>query len=121
MYGGGSDAVGPNCAFSNSDDVPCGMADGGGPCAPRTNPTTIAENMSCHDGVFDQATARSKHPGGVHMAMCDGSVQFITDDIELQGCYDSANSCCTAWDWMITSGDGGRGGGYNGVTVNPCR
>ncbi len=28
-------------------------------------------------------TARSRHPGGIHAAMCDGSAQFITDDIDL--------------------------------------
>ena len=49
---------------------------------------------------------RSKHPGGVHVAMADASVQFINDDIETSGCY---GPCCSAWDLMITSGDdGGR-------------
>jgi prepilin-type N-terminal cleavage/methylation domain-containing protein/prepilin-type processing-associated H-X9-DG protein len=119
-YGGGGDAIGPNCAFSNSDDVMTDISDAAGICVPRTHPLGIAENMSAHNGGFDQATTRSKHPGGVHVAMCDGSVQFITDDIELTGCYDTTNSCCTPWDWMIASGDGGRGGNYNGVTTNPC-
>ena len=49
--------------------------------------------------LFDQATMRSKHEGGVFVAMCDGSVNFITDDIETSGCY---GACCTVWDWMIT-------------------
>jgi prepilin-type processing-associated H-X9-DG protein len=27
--------------------------------------------------------ARSKHPGGVNVAMCDGSARFVSDDINL--------------------------------------
>ena len=27
--------------------------------------------------------SRSRHPSGVHTAMCDGSVRFISDNIEL--------------------------------------
>lgn len=35
---------------------------------------------SCGWGVFG---ARSNHPGGVHVAMCDGSVQFVSESIDL--------------------------------------
>lgn len=124
-YGGGSDDVGPNCTYSNGDDVMTDVGDTSGVCGAPNNPLAIAEKMSAGGTAaptasFDQATARSKHPGGVHVAMSDGSVQFITDDIEAQACYDAANSCCTAWDWMIASGDGGRGGGLNGV-ANGCK
>ena len=31
----------------------------------------------------DHQAARSKHPGGVNAALCDGSVQFYTDDIDI--------------------------------------
>lgn len=40
------------------------------PCLPAAGP------------LFNNA-ARSRHPGGVNVAMCDASVQFITDDVDL--------------------------------------
>jgi hypothetical protein len=39
----------------------------------------------------------------VHLALCDGSVQFISDDIETSGSY---GPCCTPWDHLISSTDG---------------
>jgi prepilin-type processing-associated H-X9-DG protein len=51
------------CKTSNLDNLPCT-----GPHT-TTMPITIA--------------ARSRHPGGVHAAMCDGSVQFFSDNIAL--------------------------------------
>jgi prepilin-type N-terminal cleavage/methylation domain-containing protein/prepilin-type processing-associated H-X9-DG protein len=43
-------------------------------------------NLPCTDaGVLTSqaAASRSDHPGGVQVTMCDGSVQFISDDIGL--------------------------------------
>lgn len=39
----------------------------------------------CHNGHRDHAltAARSLHPGGVHTALCDGSVRFAASDIGL--------------------------------------
>ena len=35
-------------------------------------------------GLFaPRAAARSRHPGGVNVAMCDASVQFVVDDVDL--------------------------------------
>jgi prepilin-type N-terminal cleavage/methylation domain-containing protein len=118
MYGGGGDANGPNACYSNSDDVnvEAQYDDPAGVCAPSQDPTGASECMTAHRlaNGFDQAGPRSKHPGGVHMAMTDASVQFITDEIETSGCY---GSCCTVWDWMITSADNGHGGAYNGLST----
>jgi prepilin-type processing-associated H-X9-DG protein len=46
--------------------------------------TLAAQGMPCVDYVDDnqQATARSLHPGGVHVAFLDGSVRFVSDAID---------------------------------------
>ncbi len=41
-----------------------------------------AECMHCDTAGGIQAVPRSQHPGGVHVAMCDGSVQFIVNEID---------------------------------------
>jgi prepilin-type N-terminal cleavage/methylation domain-containing protein/prepilin-type processing-associated H-X9-DG protein len=108
-YGAGGDADGPNACYTISDDVYSDL------CVPPSGEAQT-ECMTCYQGDhFQQATARSKHPGGVHVAMCDGSVQFISDDIETSG--GTAAACCSAWDKMISSADGDRNGPFNGVAV----
>jgi prepilin-type processing-associated H-X9-DG protein len=98
-YGTGGDADGPNACYTLSDDVYFFDLKDAGEVA-----RAQAECMSVEGGNhFQQATARSKHPGGVHMAMCDGSVQFISDDVETGGGING--TCCSAWDKMISSGD----------------
>ncbi len=122
-YGGGSDANGPNATYSNSDDVACpstgpnAIADQPGVCTQNKNAVATAEKMNCSAGGYDQATVRSKHPGGVYVAMADGSVQFVNDDIETTGCY--SVSCCTAWDYMIASSDEGRQGALTSTSLAP--
>jgi prepilin-type processing-associated H-X9-DG protein len=127
MYGSGGDDQGPNQPDYRADDViadDCSAGSGLCQTSPPPNGLTQPENMNCSGGgTYDQATARSKHPGGVHVAMVDGSVQFVSDDIESSGC---PGTCCTAWDYMITSADGGRLGAYNGAPTGrgagtPCQ
>ncbi|HEX3600411.1 MAG TPA: DUF1559 domain-containing protein [Lacipirellulaceae bacterium] len=121
MFGGGSDDDGPNAQFSNGDDVyidpSLAVGDAGTICIPRTDSLSLAAGTSTSKTQsMDQATTRSKHPGGVHVAMCDGSVSFITDDIETVGCGPTASpTCCSPWDYMISSGDEGQLGLYNGA------
>ena len=40
-------------------------------------------NGDCSDGTRGVVTARSRHTGGVNLAMCDGSVQFARNSVDL--------------------------------------
>jgi len=98
FHGWGGDDSGPNWCGPSADDI--GNIDGtlcGGPGA--------AACMTCNPGSFDQQTTRSLHTGGVFVAMCDGSVQFISDDIETTAV--NTPTCCRAWDQLWLSQDNG--------------
>jgi prepilin-type N-terminal cleavage/methylation domain-containing protein/prepilin-type processing-associated H-X9-DG protein len=45
------------------------------------NPPCTGPNANFPNGMYG---ARSKHPGGVNVGMCDGSVKFIKDSINIQ-------------------------------------
>jgi prepilin-type N-terminal cleavage/methylation domain-containing protein/prepilin-type processing-associated H-X9-DG protein len=119
-YAGGSDDDGPNYCGTRADDVYADVcATSGGLCATTgANGQAQPECMGCFGGnEFLEQTVRSLHPNGVHVAMADGSVQWVSDDIETMGCYTSP-SCCTVWDEMITSGQNGKPGGNTLNSLN---
>ena len=99
-----SDANGPNCNQTNSDDPRnCGeiqQAAGGAT-------QLIQLGMSCSNGPFPdwQQTARSLHPNGVNVCLGDGSVRFISDFVEL-GTSGTPPGCLGVWDKLNLSNDG---------------
>jgi prepilin-type processing-associated H-X9-DG protein len=120
-FGTGADDNGPNfCGPSGDDvsaDVGCGASGSGCPACSSPNPFP-EDCMACYgcgttvgtapgSVSVDQATVRSTHSGGVYVAMVDGHVEFVTDDIETSGCL---GGTFTAWDYLMLSADGGTKG-----------
>lgn len=96
MFGSNGDANGPNACYTYSDDVYSDICD---------TPDAQAQCFTCYAGnAFAQAAVRSYHSGGANISMCDGSVTFISDDVETSGYFGSWGS---VWDHMIASADDG--------------
>jgi prepilin-type N-terminal cleavage/methylation domain-containing protein/prepilin-type processing-associated H-X9-DG protein len=83
--------TGPN---SSVPDSLCGYSPDFCKDGARSHPD---QNLPCVPGSDDDnfATPRSRHPGGVHAAFCDGSVHFIQDNIN-----------ATAWRYLGWIADG---------------
>jgi prepilin-type N-terminal cleavage/methylation domain-containing protein/prepilin-type processing-associated H-X9-DG protein len=77
------------------------------------NATMVIEGMSCYEGAgaYNASGAcRSCHPGGVQIALCDGSVTFIGDYINVIGPVPYISGTLwpsgSVWDRLIASDDG---------------
>jgi formylglycine-generating enzyme required for sulfatase activity len=79
-HGVNGDAGAPNNRWSRSDDIR------GCPQLHEIlgEALLIERGMPCvhYVDINQQATSRSQHPGGVHVAMLDGSTRFISDQID---------------------------------------
>lgn len=95
------DARGPNCSFINSDDIAaCNVARsiaGGAKAIAGLGmgcfPSNGADNR--------QACPRSLHEGGINVVMCDGSVQWISDYVEVS----SVAGQISVWDRLNLASD----------------
>jgi prepilin-type N-terminal cleavage/methylation domain-containing protein len=102
-HGCGGDAYGPNAIDiqDDSDDVEgCTLFFSANIQRLRT------ERMQCWEPCPSyQAASRSLHPGGTVIGMCDGSVHFISENIETAG---NTGPCSnrSAWDRLITRNQG---------------
>jgi prepilin-type N-terminal cleavage/methylation domain-containing protein/prepilin-type processing-associated H-X9-DG protein len=73
-------AGGPNDCAPGTDD----LADGDKVVAEVGETNLVAECMMPSTWYHSvSSVVRSRHPGGVHVAMCDSSVRFITDDVQV--------------------------------------
>jgi prepilin-type N-terminal cleavage/methylation domain-containing protein len=124
QYGSGGDNDGPNYCNIHGDDTyadVCSTLTGWCTVGPPTPVDSRArtECLTCDGGGgFDSMTVRSTHSGGAFLAMADGSVQWVSDDVETSGCH---NNPMTVWDYMISSADEGRvGPNLSTALVPPC-
>ncbi|MGL4514623.1 MAG: DUF1559 domain-containing protein [Lacipirellulaceae bacterium] len=64
-----------------------------------------AAKMGCSTTNMEniQQTMRSLLPGGVHVCLVDGSVQFVSDDVQVA---QTEGKCCSVWDLLSLSADG---------------
>jgi type II secretory pathway pseudopilin PulG len=97
------DAIGPNDCQTASDNI--------GGCqaiiAAVSEAVMNDECMTCCSGCTNtQATTRSRHPGGVFVAMSDGSGRFISDHVEKGGTWEIMLDAFLTWQRLNASNDG---------------
>jgi len=100
-FGCGGDDNGINPSNDNSDDIQnCNDL----PQAIKDR--LMIERMSCWLPCPSyQAAPRSRHAGGVHAAFADGSVHFLSENLENGGPWGDCNNP-RLWDHLIGSADG---------------
>lgn len=99
VYG---DAYGPNCMMEHSDDsLGCSRAQaavGGGKALAKMGMGCFPKDLGS-----SQQGARSLHPDGVNACFADGSVHYISDDIQVKP---STDENLSVWDRLNASLDG---------------
>lgn len=101
-YGFHGDAIGPNCPWPRADDVVgCVLAERALPGGLLLRDLGMGCN-STTQATMRQACPRSMHRDGLYVAMCDGSVQWISQEIDAFGSIRRLS----VWDRLILSADG---------------
>jgi prepilin-type N-terminal cleavage/methylation domain-containing protein len=102
-HGYQGDAQGPNSANSKADDV---IACTSIIRAVGSIRTLAQMKMGCALGNKPnyQQTARSMHPGGLFLTFADGSVHWLSDNIEIRP---NSFPVSSVWDRLNLSADGG--------------
>jgi len=101
-FGFHGDARGPNCNFPSGDDI-VGCTGAERLLGDSTSMTSLG--MGCLNvtkGTMRQGCPRSTHREGLYVAMCDGSVRWISDYIEIW----TISGDLSVWDKLILSSDG---------------
>jgi hypothetical protein len=98
-HGLGGDANGPNYCGVESDDIEgCSSLMSGDPGAAALQ----SECMTCWTSSTSyQATARSRHPGGVMTATADASVHFVSNNVQV-----GTGTTYGVWDRYCAASDG---------------
>ena len=103
LWGHGTDnTIGPNSCVPGGDGLfGCGRIKGsvGGEQA------LLAQCMPCDD-IAGQGGPRSFHVGGINSGFVDGSVHFISDEVEKGTEWDLNPDRYYAWQRLCASGDG---------------
>jgi prepilin-type N-terminal cleavage/methylation domain-containing protein len=102
-HGCGGDANGPNAPWDSSDDIEgCDILTSGLPGLEMMR----KQKMTCWEPCPSmQAAPRGLHPGGVTICLADGSVHFLSDNVQTSGSFGPCDPL-VAWDRLICSGDG---------------